>query len=262
MPSVKRPRTPKEMKYPEFELNVHRILKISKSNKKIVRYKPKFDLITLLDKYNKKVSDSGRTLKYHLKVNDSHYRPIFIDPVNRKGKSLSIENLTEQQKTKKSMNAKLRNQKEIISNFRTLEKYASQLRNNKKKMDLHTTALFKILKEADVFKHANYKVYKENLEKELLGVVNKISDFNILGYDEFLRKLFHQFTHEYTVKCNRLITNPDFKKLRELIDWLRRLNPVLEKTVDYRAEKKVRSQLRIPFQEAEENNNLFKGLDI
>lgn|GEM_PF-5163055 len=208
-------------------------------------------MITLLEKYNQKVYATDRTLKYHLKAYDSHYKPIFIDPVNKKGKTLTIENLTENQKIIKSMNTDLRYQKEVIAKFKTMHKYASQLQNNKKKVELYTTALFKVLKEADIFKHPDYKIYKEDLEKELLTVVRRISDFNTIGYDEFLRKLFHQFTHEYSVKCSRFISNPNFTKLRELIVWLKNLNPVLEKTVEYWAEKKVRSQLRIPFEETE-----------
>jgi len=246
MPLIKKPRQPKELKYPEFELNIIHSFPKTKANKDIIRYKPKFDLITILDKYNKKVSDPAKTLKDHMKKNDGYFK--YLDPKNRQ--LYTIENLTGYLKDRKQKNANYNHQKEIISNLDTIRKYSPQLHNNKKKIELHTTALFKILKEVDIFKHKDYDFYKKNLEKELVDVLTKISDFNTIGYDEFSRKLLHQFTHEYSTKCSNLIDKPNFTKLNELIIWLKKLNPVLEKTVEYRMSRKVKDQLQIQFSES------------
>jgi hypothetical protein len=249
---LKAPKKPKQIKYPEFELNIPLSHSQKKSNRDIVRYKPKFDFITLLEKYNKKVNDPARALKFHIKEHGGYFQTKYIDPINKTGKTVTIESLSEAQRVKKVMNAKLRDQKQVISNFKTTEKYSTQLQSNKRRIELHTTALFKILKEADVFKNENYNIYKKNLEKELLQTLTKISDFNTIGYDEFSRKLLHQFTHEYSVKCGNLVNHPNFPRLTELINWLRRLNPVLEKTVESRMSRVVRSQLNIPFSEEKE----------
>jgi hypothetical protein len=250
MPPIKRPRQLKKVIYPEFELNIPYSHPKKKVNKDIIRYKPKFDLITLLDKYNKKTSDPARALKDHLKKNDGYFRKKYIDPINKTGETKTIENLTEYQKDRKQKNANYNHQKEIISNLDTIRKYSSQLHTNKKKIELYTTALFKILKEADVFKHRDFDPYKANLEKELVDIFAKISDFNTIGYDEFSRKLLHHFTYEYSTRCSHLINNPNFTRLNELIGWVKKLNPVLEKTVEYRMSRKIRSQLKIEFPEA------------